>query len=246
MLFRLIIQSWRHNLRSKTLAMATVFLAAALISALLAVSINSGDKMSREMKSYGANILVEPAIQAVLPELLGDAAHAPRNTSDYIDESELLNIKEIFWRNNILGFAPLLSGEARLVAISGLPRGADFFRQTPATLPLRSDVARASLPVNVASPHATPHVAPSASSPVPILGTFFDKALPLPDDLAFRTGQRDIALYWNIHGEWPDDDAPQALAGSRLAAARGWTPGTRLTLALAPAAEAAHTPLQTT
>ncbi len=32
------------------------FLASSLISALLAVSIDIGDKMSRELKSYGANI----------------------------------------------------------------------------------------------------------------------------------------------------------------------------------------------
>ncbi|AHF92353.1 ABC transporter permease [Opitutaceae bacterium TAV5] len=214
MLFRLIIQSWRHNLRRKTLAIATVFLAAALISALLAVSINSGDKMSREMKSYGANILVEPATQAVLPELLGDAAHAPRNTSDYIDESELLNIKEIFWRNNILGFAPLLPGEARIITPPSPDSG---------------------LPPPASGDHS--------DKVVPVLGTFFDKALPLPDEPAFRTGQSDIALYWNVRGEWPEDDAPQALAGSRLAAAHGWTPGTRVTLASV--AEATNAPLQT-
>lgn len=52
-----------RNLRRKVLAIITVFLASSLISALLAVSIDIGDKMSRELKSYGANILIEPAGQ---------------------------------------------------------------------------------------------------------------------------------------------------------------------------------------
>ena len=58
MLWRMIYQSWGRNLRRKALAVLTVFLATSLISALLAVSIDIGDKMSRELKSYGANILI--------------------------------------------------------------------------------------------------------------------------------------------------------------------------------------------
>lgn len=129
MLWRLILQSWRHGLRRKALAIATVFLAAALISALLAVSINSGDKMSREMKSYGANILIEPAVQAVFPDLPGNAA------ADHLDEAELANIKEIFWRNNILGFAPLLTGRARSGDLA-LPIAGTWFDHN---LPLEDD-----------------------------------------------------------------------------------------------------------
>lgn len=47
MLWRMLRQSWGRNLRRKGLAIITVFLAASLISALLAVSIDIGDKMSR-------------------------------------------------------------------------------------------------------------------------------------------------------------------------------------------------------
>ncbi|MEM0868522.1 ABC transporter permease, partial [Escherichia coli] len=54
MLWRMLRQSWGRNLRRKVLAIITVFLASSLISALLAVSIDIGDKMSRELKSYGA------------------------------------------------------------------------------------------------------------------------------------------------------------------------------------------------
>ena len=44
MLWRMLRQSWGRNLRRKVLAIITVFLASSLISALLAVSIDIGDK----------------------------------------------------------------------------------------------------------------------------------------------------------------------------------------------------------
>ena len=31
----------------------------------------------------------------------------------FLDEKELPNIKDIFWRNNIVGFAPLLSADVK-------------------------------------------------------------------------------------------------------------------------------------
>lgn len=114
MLFRMLFQSWKHGLKRKLLAILTIFLAAGLVSALLAVSIDIGDKMAKELKSYGANILIEPASSAILPEMNG--GNISLATQDFIDEKELPNIKDIFWRNNIVGFAPLLSAE---VAVEG-------------------------------------------------------------------------------------------------------------------------------
>jgi len=111
MLWRMLRQSWGRNLRRKMLAILTVFLASSLISALLAVSIDIGDKMSRELKSYGANILIEPAGQAALPAMFSEKSN-PLSGQDFLDEKELPNIKDIFWRNNIVGFAPMLGGEA--------------------------------------------------------------------------------------------------------------------------------------
>ncbi len=109
MLSRMLLQSWRHGLKRKLLAIMTIFLAAGLISALLAVSIDIGDKMARELKSYGANILIEPASRAVLSAKINGGNSL--STQDFLDEKELPNVKDIFWRNNIMGFAPLLSAE---------------------------------------------------------------------------------------------------------------------------------------
>lgn len=113
MLWRMLRQSWGHHLRRKGLAVLTVFLASSLISALLAVSIDIGDKMSRELKSYGANILIEPAGQAVLPAVFSGQSN-PLSGQDFLDEAELPNIKDIFWRNNIVGFAPMQGGDVQV------------------------------------------------------------------------------------------------------------------------------------
>ncbi|MGC6377446.1 ABC transporter permease [Bisgaard Taxon 45] len=116
MLVRMLYQSWRFGLKRKLLAIITIFLAAGLVSALLAVSIDIGDKMARELKSYGANILIEPASSAILPEDVNGANALA--SQDFLDEKELPNVKDIFWRNNIVGFAPLLSAEVQAQKIN--------------------------------------------------------------------------------------------------------------------------------
>ena len=116
MLARMLFQSWRFGIKRKLLAIITIFLAAGLVSALLAVSIDIGDKMAKELKSYGANILVEPASNAALPDELSHSASL--SSQDFLDEKELPNIKDIFWRNNIVGFAPLLSANVQVIKSS--------------------------------------------------------------------------------------------------------------------------------
>lgn len=117
MLARMLFQSWRFGIKRKLLAIVTIFLAAGLISALLAVSIDIGDKMAKELKSYGANILIEPASNAALPDELN--ANTALASQDFIDEKELPNIKDIFWRNNIVGFAPQLTATVNVIKSSG-------------------------------------------------------------------------------------------------------------------------------
>jgi putative ABC transport system permease protein len=162
----------------------TAFLAAVLLTALLTISVDIGDKMAREMKSYGANILVEPAEQAVLPELFANGQGALPAGEAVLDEAELINIMSIFWRNNIIGFAPILSGEVE-----------------------------------------------SATGRIPVIGTWFNKSLPLADEPDFRTGQLSVSPFWQITGVLPDDEQPEVLAGVELARQKGWKPGDTITLA---------------
>lgn len=184
MLIRMLRQSWRHDTNRKLLAIVTVFLAASLISALLAISINIGNKMSMEMKSYGANIEISPEGQVKLPDILAKNVNKLKK-EDLLAESELHNIMDIFWRNNIIGFAPFVRGQVK----------AAQFDKT-----------------------------------VNIIGTFFDKNLPVSDDGTYRTGNKTISTYWHIEGQWPDDETAQALVGKSLAKKLGLKTGDELKL----------------
>ncbi len=187
MLWRMLRQSWYINIRYNVLAIFTLFLAATLISSLLAVSINIGDRISRELKSYGANILIEPAQQMRLPDLWNDR-NKLLSGQHYLQQSELPNIKDIFWRNNIIGFAPLLSGEVQV-----------------------------------------------GGHTIPVLGTFFDQSLDVPDEEDYHTGQKVISPWWQVQGNWPQEsmipgELTQALIGRQLSQKMGWQPGDKLKL----------------
>jgi len=117
MFFQMLRQSFFRGYRRKLLATSTIVLAASLITALMNISIDVGDKMSREMKSYGANINVVPKSENI-PLEIGGIDYNPLKGQVFLDETTLPKIKEIFWQNNIVGFAPLLK-------VSALIKGAD-------------------------------------------------------------------------------------------------------------------------
>ncbi len=133
MFFRILRQSFFEGRKRKILAAATVALAATLITALLDLSVDVGDKMAREMKSYGANIRVVPKSETVALEV-GGIDYNPLKGRDYLDESDLPLIKDIFWRNNIVGLAPFLRtvGGGRGQDGAGHPPDWHLLRQKPA------------------------------------------------------------------------------------------------------------------
>lgn len=124
MFFLMLRQSFVKGWRRKVLATATIVLAASLITALMNISIDVGDKMSKEMKSYGANINLVPKSENISLEI-GGIDYNPLEGQVLIEEKELPKIKEIFWANNIVGYAPFLkvsaeiAGSAKGVALVG-------------------------------------------------------------------------------------------------------------------------------
>lgn len=214
MLARMLRQSWRFGLKRKLLSIMTIFLASSLVSALLAVSIDIGDKMAKEMKSYGANILIEPASSAFLSEQSGNLNSL--TMQDFLDEKELPNIKDIFWRNNIVGFAPLLNAEVNVQKVR--PENGKNFR--------------------ISARENTTLTSDNTWHRVKILGTFFDHKIDVPDEDGYHTGQRIISPYWQVQGQWVDDysesnqfaDHVPALVGKKLAARHDWQIGDKLTL----------------
>ncbi|GAW91995.1 ABC transporter permease [Calderihabitans maritimus] len=111
MFWRMISKSFIREFRRKLLAFAAVAFSASLVTAMLSVSLDIGDKISRELKTYGANLLMEPQMDT-LPVKIGGIDYNPLAERQYIEEEELPKIKMIFWRHNIVGFAPYLEGVA--------------------------------------------------------------------------------------------------------------------------------------
>ena len=120
MFWRLVRESlWRpRNRRRAAWAVLAVTLGTAVAAAMLNVSLDVGDKVGRELRSLGANVVVTPAADS-LPVEIGGIDYRPVSEGAFISEASLGSLKEIFWRNNIMAFAPFLYVPARLVAESG-------------------------------------------------------------------------------------------------------------------------------
>src|SRR5579872_3121175 len=107
MFLRLVYESFRRQTRRKLLAAVAVTLGVGVATAMLAVATGIGDKISRELRSYGANILVTPQ-DDTLDLQIGGVDLKPPSDGAYLNEADLPKIKGMFWRNNIVGFAPML------------------------------------------------------------------------------------------------------------------------------------------
>lgn len=105
---KLIFNSFRREMRKKAVAVAAVMLATSLATFLLNWSFNLGDKIQRDLRAYGANILITPGGET-LPFSVGGSEYGTLPSDSYLKFSEMDGLKKIFWRNQILAMAPLLS-----------------------------------------------------------------------------------------------------------------------------------------
>lgn len=128
MFLRLLYQSFRRQQRRKLLAGTAVMLGAAVATAMMAVGVSVGDKINRELRSYGANIVVYPE-DAALNVRIGDQQVKPASSGAYLQESSLPKIKGIFWGHNILAFAPFLYTQADVNGQSIAVAGTYFAKQ---------------------------------------------------------------------------------------------------------------------
>ncbi|WP_406676788.1 ABC transporter permease [Moorella sp. ACPs] len=113
MFWRMLKGALIRQKRKKLLVVLTMALGASLTTATLNVMLDVGDKVNRELKAYGANILVTPRTASLLNELYGVETGAG-SSGPYLEEADLGKIKTIFWANNILGFAPYLPARATI------------------------------------------------------------------------------------------------------------------------------------
>ncbi len=107
MFLRLVYESFRRQQRRKLLAGIAVTLGVCVATAMIAVATDIGDKISRELRSLGANLIVTPQ-EDTLDVEIGGVSLKPPSDGAFLNEADLPKIKGMFWRNNILGFAPML------------------------------------------------------------------------------------------------------------------------------------------
>jgi putative ABC transport system permease protein len=107
MFVRLVYESFRRQKRRKVLAGAAITLGVTVATAMIAVATDIGDKINRELRTIGANLVVTPQEDSLDLEIGGVNLKPPRDGA-FLNEADLPKIKSIFWHNNITGFAPML------------------------------------------------------------------------------------------------------------------------------------------
>src|SRR5215472_551251 len=107
MFARLLYESFRRQKRRKLLAGIAITLGVTIATAMIAVATDIGDKISRELRSLGANLVITPQEDPLDVEI-GGLNLKPPSDGNFLREADLPKIRGTFWHNNILGFAPML------------------------------------------------------------------------------------------------------------------------------------------
>jgi len=107
MFARLVYESFRRQGRRKLLAGVAITLGVAVATAMIAVATDIGDKINRELRSYGANLIVTPQ-EDTLDVEIGGVNLKPASDGAFLNEDDLPRIRGTFWHHNIVGFSPML------------------------------------------------------------------------------------------------------------------------------------------
>lgn len=189
MFTRLVGESFVRNPRRSLLAAAALVVGMAVATATLTVALEVGDRMAREFRSLGANLVVTPQSDS-LPLEIGGVDYRPVDEGAYLREANLGKIKTIFWRHNVLGFTPFLDVP---VSVSDAATG------------------------NGAAANSSGSSGARVASTM-LVGTWYQHPVPVPDGTTFTTGVSLTHPYWKIQGAWFHDDANEAVAGATFAA----------------------------
>ena len=119
---RIVYESFRRQARRKLLAGIAITLGVAVATAMIAVATDIGDKINRELRSYGANLVVTPQ-EDTLDVEVGGVNLKPPSDGAFLNEADLPKIRGTFWHHNIVGFSPMLPvtvkvGGSQLSALS--------------------------------------------------------------------------------------------------------------------------------
>jgi putative ABC transport system permease protein len=206
MFARLVYESFRHQARRKLLAGIAITLGVAVATAMIAVATDIGDKINRELRSYGANLIVTPQ-EDTLDVEVGGVNLKPPSDGAFLNEADLPKIRGTFWHNNIVGFSPMLPVTVKLGSGSGakdVTLVGTYFNK-----PLHFGKQDFTTGVRITHPWWK------------VEGSCGDGALPRPgrvEDSPAACG-------------WPNDDSQDILVGERLATKLAKKPGETLDVA---------------
>jgi putative ABC transport system permease protein len=117
MFLRLVADSFGRRPRHKLLTGAALALGMGVATAALSVALDVGNRLAKEFRSLGANLVVTPKADS-LPLEIGGVDYRPVNAGAYLPEADLPKLKTIFWHNNVIGFAPILDVRAMALPFS--------------------------------------------------------------------------------------------------------------------------------
>jgi putative ABC transport system permease protein len=118
---RLVYESFRRQTRRKLLAGVAVTLGVAVATAMIAVATDIGDKINRELRSYGANLVITPQ-EDTLDVEIGGVNLKPPSDGQFLNEADLPKIRGTFWHHNIVGFSPMLPVTVKLGTAQDAPQ----------------------------------------------------------------------------------------------------------------------------
>ncbi len=99
MLFSIIKRSFVNQKKAMAVMIVSVAVGTAIAASLLSLSFDIASKVSKELRSFGANIVVQPKVTG-LAGMSGQKR--------YLREEDIAKAKTIFWMHNIIGLAPVL------------------------------------------------------------------------------------------------------------------------------------------
>ncbi len=113
MFLRFVGQSIRRAPRRKAMAIGAVALGSAVATAMLGAMLDVGDRVNRELRNLGANLLVTPK-SASLPVDIGGIRYQPAAKDEFIPVEDVPKIKAIFWHLNITAVSPSLHAQTKI------------------------------------------------------------------------------------------------------------------------------------
>jgi len=206
---RLVYESFRRQTRRKLLAGIAITLGVAVATAMIAVATDIGDKINRELRTYGANLVITPQ-EDTLDVEIGGVNLKPPSDGAFLNEADLPKIRGTFWHHNIVGFSPMLPVVVKVNEADGAGNRASKTEDvtlvgTYFNKPLSFGKEEFTTGVRITHPWWKVEGSCGADTPVRVV----------PSGATDAVGPAQTAANGCA---WPSDDSQNVLLGERLAA----------------------------